>query len=38
MMLRIHALYHVDFEELSHIKQWTDNRGHSITVTRFYKN
>lgn len=37
-MLRIHALYHVDFEELSHIKQWADNRGHSITVTRFYKN
>ncbi|MGE6361366.1 type 1 glutamine amidotransferase [Psychrobacter glacincola] len=38
MMLRIHALYHVDFEELSHIKQWVDNRGHSITVTRFHKN
>ena len=37
-MLRIHALYHVDFEELSHIKQWADNRSHSITVTRFYKN
>ena len=37
-MLRIHALYHVDFEELSHIKQWADNRDHSITVTRFYKN
>ncbi len=37
-MLRIHALYHVDFEELSYIKQWADNRGHSITVTRFYKN
>lgn len=38
MVLRIHALYHVDFEELSHIKQWADNRGHRITVTRFYKN
>ncbi len=37
-MLRIHALYHVDFEELSHIKQWADNRDHSIMVTRFYKN
>ncbi|MGP5202050.1 type 1 glutamine amidotransferase [Psychrobacter aquimaris] len=38
MTLRIHALYHVDFEELSHIKQWADNRGHRITVTRFYEN
>ena len=38
MTLRIHALYHVDFEELSYIKQWADNRGHRITVTRFYEN
>lgn len=38
MGLRIHALYHVDFEELSYIKQWADNQGHSITVTRFYEN
>ena len=38
MTLRIHALYHVDFEELSYIKQWADSRGHSITVTRFYEN
>ena len=38
MTLRIHALYHVDFEELNHIKQWADNRGHRITVTRFYEN
>ena len=38
MTLRIHALYHVDFEELSYIKQWADNQGHSIAVTRFYEN
>jgi GMP synthase-like glutamine amidotransferase len=38
MTIRIHALYHVDFEELSFIKQWADNRGHRITVTRFYEN
>lgn len=38
MTIRIHALYHVDFEELSFIKQWADNRGHLITVTRFYEN
>ncbi|SJN44444.1 type 1 glutamine amidotransferase [Psychrobacter sp. JB385] len=38
MTLRIHALYHVDFEELSFIKQWADNKGHRITVTRFYEN
>ena len=38
MTLRIHALYHVDFEELSHIKQWAESRGHRITVTRFYEN
>lgn len=38
MTLRIHALYHVDFEELSYIKQWADRQGHSIAVTRFYKN
>jgi len=38
MTLRIHALYHVDFEELSYIKQWADNKGHHITVTRFYEN
>lgn len=38
MTIRIHALYHVDFEELSFIEQWADNRGHRITVTRFYEN
>lgn len=38
MTLRIHALYHVDFEELSYIKQWADSQGHSTTVTRFYDN
>ncbi|WP_201533804.1 type 1 glutamine amidotransferase [Psychrobacter immobilis] len=38
MTLRIHALYHVDFEELSYIKQWADRQGHSIIVTHFYKN
>ncbi|MGP5119132.1 type 1 glutamine amidotransferase [Psychrobacter alimentarius] len=38
MGLRIHAFYHVDFEELSYIKQWADSQNHSITVTRFYEN
>lgn len=38
MRLKIHALYHVDFEHLSYIKQWADDRSHSITTTRFYDN
>ena len=38
MPLRIHALYHVDFEKLGYIEQWASNNGHSITTTRFYEN
>ena len=36
MTLRIHALYHVDFEDLGYIGQWAANRGHKISYTRFY--
>ncbi|WP_218689249.1 type 1 glutamine amidotransferase [Psychrobacter sp. BF1] len=36
MTLRIHALYHVDFEDLGYIGQWADSRGHQINYTRFY--
>lgn len=36
MTLRIHALYHVDFEDLGYISQWAKSRGHQIRVTRLY--
>lgn len=36
MTLRIHALYHVDFEDLGYIGQWAASRGHQISYTRFY--
>ena len=38
MTLRIHALFHVDFEELSFIKQWANSNNHVISYTRFYNN
>lgn len=36
MTIRIHALLHVDFEDLGFIEQWANNHGHTITYTRFY--
>lgn len=34
--MRVHGLQHVDFEGLGHIQQWIMDRGHSLTMTRFY--
>ena len=34
--MRIHALQHVDFEGLGHIDHWIADRGHSLTMTRFF--
>lgn len=36
MTLRIHALFHTDYEDLSFIKQWANNHQHTITYTRSY--
>ncbi|WP_296192387.1 MULTISPECIES: type 1 glutamine amidotransferase [unclassified Psychrobacter] len=36
MTLRIHALFHTDYEDLSFIKHWSNNHQHSITYTRSY--
>lgn len=36
MTIHIHALLHVDFEDLGFIEQWANNHGHTITYTRFY--
>ena len=36
--MRIHYLQHVPFEDLGYIRQWADQRQHSITKTSLYKN
>ena len=36
MTLRIHALFHTDYEDLSYIKHWTNNHQHTTTYTRSY--
>ncbi|WP_296245362.1 MULTISPECIES: type 1 glutamine amidotransferase [unclassified Psychrobacter] len=36
MTLRIHALFHTDYEDLSFIKYWANTHQHSITYTRSY--
>ena len=36
MTLRIHALFHTDYEDLSFIKHWANNHQHTITYTRSY--
>ena len=36
MTLRIHALFHTDYADLSFIKQWANSHHHSITVGRSY--
>ncbi|WP_350561163.1 type 1 glutamine amidotransferase [Psychrobacter sp. CAL346-MNA-CIBAN-0220] len=36
MTLRIHALFHTDYEDLSFIKQWANNHHHMISVSRSY--
>lgn len=36
--MRIHALQHVPFEGLGHIKAWITTQGHQLTLTRLYAN
>lgn len=36
MTLRIHALFHTDYEDLSFIKQWANNHHHMMSVSRSY--
>lgn len=36
MTLHIHALLHVDFEDLGFIAEWADSHHHKVTYTRFY--
>lgn len=36
MTLRIHALFHTDYAELTYIKQWAHSHHHSINVSRSY--
>ena len=38
MTLRIHALFHTDYEDLSFINQWATNYNHMLTITRSYNN
>ncbi|MDE4454432.1 type 1 glutamine amidotransferase [Psychrobacter sp. DAB_AL62B] len=36
MTLRIHALFHTDYEDLSFIKQWANSQHHMMSVSRSY--
>lgn len=36
MTLRIHALFHTDYEDLSFIKKWANSHHHIINVSRSY--
>ncbi len=36
MTLRIHALFHTDYEDLSFIRQWANDHHHRISYTRSY--
>lgn len=36
MTLRIHALFHTDYEDLSFIKQWANSQNHNMSYTRSY--
>ncbi|MES1965697.1 type 1 glutamine amidotransferase [Psychrobacter sp. AH5] len=38
MTLRIHALFHTDYADLSFIKQWANAHNYPITVSRSYDN
>lgn len=38
MTLRIHALFHTDYEDLSFIKQWATNHNHMLSFSRSYDN
>ncbi|OXL24629.1 type 1 glutamine amidotransferase [Psychrobacter sp. DAB_AL32B] len=36
MTLRIHALFHTDYEDLSFIKQWANSHHHMMNISRSY--
>lgn len=36
MPLRIHALFHTNYADLSYIKQWADSHQYPITISRSY--
>lgn len=36
MTLRIHALFHTDYEDLSFIKKWANSHHHMMSVSRSY--
>ncbi|MGM8870257.1 type 1 glutamine amidotransferase [Psychrobacter sp. 2Y5] len=38
MTLRIHALFHTDYADLSFIKQWANSHNYPITISRSYDN
>lgn len=38
MTLRIHALFHTDYADLSFIKRWANRHNHPITISRSYHN
>lgn len=38
MTLRIHALFHTDYEDFNFLKQWANAHKHPITVSRSYDN
>ncbi|HJH08386.1 MAG TPA: type 1 glutamine amidotransferase [Psychrobacter pasteurii] len=38
MTLRIHALFHTNYADLSYIRQWADSHHHQITISRSYNN
>ncbi|MGM8886301.1 type 1 glutamine amidotransferase [Psychrobacter sp. 1U2] len=38
MTLRIHALFHTDYADLSFIRQWADSHQYPITISRSYDN
>ncbi len=38
MTLRIHALFHTDYEDFNFIKQWAHSHYHTLNVSRSYDN
>nr|WP_289055725.1 type 1 glutamine amidotransferase [uncultured Psychrobacter sp.] len=38
MTLRIHALFHTDYEDLSFIRQWASRQRHFMTISRSFDN
>ncbi|MBO1531410.1 type 1 glutamine amidotransferase [Psychrobacter sp. F1192] len=38
MTLRIHALFHTDYEDLSFIRQWASRQRHLMTISRSFDN